>query len=63
MNTITKEFKKYKLPISNEKMEDFCLPLKKPKMPGEGRKFPSFPSHCLNYSVKLNNTTVLFALL
>jgi superfamily II DNA or RNA helicase len=28
MNTITKEFKKYKLPISNEKMEDFCLPKK-----------------------------------
>ena len=28
MNNITKEFKKYKLPISNEKMEDFCLPKK-----------------------------------
>jgi hypothetical protein len=28
MNTITKEFKKYKLPISNEKMEDFCYPKK-----------------------------------
>ena len=28
MNHITKEFKKYKLPISNEKMEDFCLPKK-----------------------------------
>jgi hypothetical protein len=25
---ITKEFKKYKIPISNEKMEDFCLPKK-----------------------------------
>ena len=23
----------------------------------EGRKFPYFPSHCLNNSVKLNNTT------
>lgn len=28
MNIISKEFKKYKLPISNEKMEDFCLPKK-----------------------------------
>ena len=28
MNHITKEFKKYKLSISNEKMEDFCLPKK-----------------------------------
>lgn len=28
MNVITKQFKKYKLPISNEKMEDFCLPKK-----------------------------------
>jgi nucleoside-triphosphatase THEP1 len=25
---ITKEFKKYKVPVSNEKMEDFCLPKK-----------------------------------
>jgi len=25
---ITNEFKKYKLPISNEKMEDFCIPKK-----------------------------------
>lgn len=25
---ITKKFKKYKIPISNEKMEDFCLPKK-----------------------------------
>lgn len=25
---ITKEFKKYKLPVSNEKMEDYCLPKK-----------------------------------
>lgn len=25
---ITKDFKKYKIPISNEKMEDFCLPKK-----------------------------------
>ena len=25
---ITKEFKKYKVPISNEKMEEFCLPKK-----------------------------------
>ena len=28
MNDIAKEFKKYKVPISNEKMEDFCLPKK-----------------------------------
>ena len=28
MNNITKEFKKYKVPVSNEKMEDFCLPKK-----------------------------------
>jgi hypothetical protein len=28
MDKITKEFKKYKIPISNEKMEDFCLPKK-----------------------------------
>jgi superfamily II DNA or RNA helicase len=27
-NNITKEFKKFKIPISNEKMEDFCLPKK-----------------------------------
>ena len=26
--SITKEFKKYKIPVSNEKMEDFCLPKK-----------------------------------
>ncbi len=26
--SITKEFKKYKIPISNEKMEEFCLPKK-----------------------------------
>ena len=26
--SITKEFKKYKVPISNEKMEEFCLPKK-----------------------------------
>lgn len=26
--SITKEFKKYKVPVSNEKMEDFCLPKK-----------------------------------
>ena len=26
MSDITKEFKKYKVPISNEKMEEFCLP-------------------------------------
>jgi hypothetical protein len=25
---ITKEFKKYKLPISNERMEEYCLPKK-----------------------------------
>ena len=25
---ITKEFKKYKIPISNETMEEFCLPKK-----------------------------------
>jgi len=28
INNITKEFKKYKVPISNEKMEEFCLPKK-----------------------------------
>jgi hypothetical protein len=28
MTDITKEFKKYKLPVSKEKMEDFCLPKK-----------------------------------
>jgi nucleoside-triphosphatase THEP1 len=28
MPNITKEFKKYKLPVSKEKMEDFCLPKK-----------------------------------
>ncbi len=27
-SNITNEFKKYKIPISNEKMEDFCLPKK-----------------------------------
>ena len=27
-DNITKQFKKYKIPISNEKMEDFCLPKK-----------------------------------
>ena len=27
-NDITKEFKKYKIPLSNEKMEEFCLPKK-----------------------------------
>ena len=26
--SITKEFKKYKIPVSNEKMEEFCLPKK-----------------------------------
>jgi hypothetical protein len=26
MSDITKEFKKYKVPISNERMEEFCLP-------------------------------------
>ena len=26
--TITKEFKKYKIPVSNEKMEEYCLPKK-----------------------------------
>ena len=28
MSDINKEFKKYKIPVSNEKMEDFCLPKK-----------------------------------
>jgi len=28
MSDITKEFKKYKVPISNERMEEFCLPKK-----------------------------------
>ena len=27
-SSITKEFKKYKIPLSNEKMEEFCLPKK-----------------------------------
>lgn len=33
MNIITKNFKKYKLPITNEKMEDFCLPKKYKLLP------------------------------
>jgi len=33
MNIITKQFKKYKLPISNEKMEEFCLPKKYKLLP------------------------------
>ena len=28
MSDINKEFKKYKIPVTNEKMEDFCLPKK-----------------------------------
>ena len=59
---ITKEFKKYKVPISNEKMEEFCLPKKftlqpQQKLLPELLKEEAYSNHnaeqCIEYAYKL----------
>jgi superfamily II DNA or RNA helicase len=53
---INKEFKKYKVPISNEKMEDFCLPKKFTLQPQQ-KLLPELLSS--NLSPFINNRGIL----